>query len=149
MDEKILYVKWDTGYLNIDMEQFFPVNLAKFKKLLKIIDETRFSSNDCEQPDRLREELKLFFQEKIPACTATAKVKANEYADLKQKVHDTERLIHERKKPNGVPLTRPEYEVAQEDLRKYRNSAAIALSEYKINSQNVKRFERLLQELTK
>ena len=35
MDEKILYVKWDTGYLNIDMEQFFPVNLAKFKKTVE------------------------------------------------------------------------------------------------------------------
>lgn len=34
----VLHIKWDTGYMNINCEAFFPTSQVKLKKLLKIID---------------------------------------------------------------------------------------------------------------
>lgn len=32
-----LYIKWETGYMNIHMDFFFPCSQQRFKKLLKVI----------------------------------------------------------------------------------------------------------------
>ncbi len=32
-----LYIEWETGHMNIHMDFFFPCNIQRFKKLLKII----------------------------------------------------------------------------------------------------------------
>ena len=32
-----LYIKWETGYMNIHMDFFFPCSQQRFKKLLRVI----------------------------------------------------------------------------------------------------------------
>lgn len=32
-----LYIKWETGYMNIHMDFFFRVHNSRFKKLLKVV----------------------------------------------------------------------------------------------------------------
>ena len=141
--ENIMYVKWDTGHMTINLDVFFPVNLAKFKKLLKVI------ALDWENCDRLTEDLKVYFQNQVVECNETAKQSARDYSNLRQKVSDLEIMVKTRKKPVGVSLTQPELEKAREDLSRCRKQTADALSNYKQNTANVKKFQRLLEELTR
>lgn len=141
--ENIMYIKWDTGHMTINLDVFFPVNLAKFKKLLKVI------TLDWENCDRLTEDLKVYFQNQIVECNETAKQSARDYSNLRQKVSDLEIMVKTRKKPVGVSLTQPELEKAREDLSRCRKQTADALSSYKQNTANVKKFQRLLEELNR
>lgn len=59
MDEGILSIRWETGSMDICMEAFFPCDMARFRKLLKVID------LDWVHCDTLKETLKVYFQEKI------------------------------------------------------------------------------------
>ena len=138
-----MYVKWDTGHMTINLDVFFPVNLAKFKKLLKVI------ALDWENCDRLTEDLKVYFQNQVVECNETAKQSARDYSNLRQKVSDLEIMVKTRKKPVGVSLTQPELEKAREDLSRCRKQTADALSKYKHNTANVKKFQRLLEELNR
>ena len=138
-----MYVKWDTGHMTINLDVFFPVNLAKFKKLLKVI------ALDWENCDRLTEDLKDYFQNQVVECNETAKQSARDYSNLRQKVSDLEIMVKTRKKPVGVSLTQPELEKAREDLSRCRKQTADALSNYKQNTANVKKFQRLLEELNR
>lgn len=138
-----MYVKWDTGHMTINLDVFFPVNLAKFKKLLKVI------ALDWENCDRLTEDLKVYFQNQVVECNETAKQSARDYSNLRQKVSDLEIMVKTRKKPVGVSLTQPELEKAREDLSRCRKQTADALSSYKQNTANVKKFQRLLEELNR
>ena len=65
--ENIMYIKWDTGHMNIVLQNFFPCSVAKFKKLLKVI------ALDWENCDKLTEELKVYFQNQVVECGETAK----------------------------------------------------------------------------
>ena len=138
-----MYVKWDTGHMTINLDVFFPVNLAKFKKLLKVI------ALDWENCDRLTEDLKVYFQNQVVECNETAKQSARDYSNLRQKVSDLEIMVKTRKKPVGVSLTQPELEKAREDLSRCRKQTADALSNYKQNPSNLKKFQRLLEELNR
>lgn len=141
--ENIMYVKWDTGHMNIVLQNFFPCSVAKFKKLLKVI------ALDWENCDRLIEDLKVYFQNQITVCGETAKQSAQDYSRLKTQVSDLEVMVKTRKKPVGVYLTQPELEKAREDLSRCRKQTADALSSYKKNTANVKKFQRLLEELNR
>lgn len=141
--ENIMYVKWDTGHMNIVLQNFFPCSVAKFKKLLKVI------TLDWENCDRLTEDLKVYFQNQVVECNETAKQSARDYSNLRQKVSDLEIMVKTRKKPVGVSLTQPELEKARGDLSRCRKQSADALSNYKQNTANVKKFQRLLEELNR
>lgn len=139
----IMYVKWDTGHMNIVLRKFFPCSVAKFKKLLKVI------ALDWENCDRLIEDLKVYFQNQIVECGETAKQSARDYGHLKTQVSDLEIMVKTRKKPVGVYLTKAELEKAQKDLSRCRKQTADALSSYKQNTANVKKFQRLLEEFNR
>ena len=138
-----MYVKWDTGHMTINLDVFFPVNLAKFKKLLKVI------ALDWENCDKLTEDLKVYFQNQVVECGETAKQSARDYSNLRTQVSELEIMVKTRKKPVGVSLTQPELEKAREDLSRCRKQTADALSNYKQNTANVKKFQRLLEELNR
>lgn len=53
-----LYIEWETGHMNIHMDFFFPCNIQRFKKLLKIIE------LDWQHEEELKEKLKVHFQKK-------------------------------------------------------------------------------------
>ena len=141
--ENIMYIKWDPGHMNIVWRNFFPCSVAKFMKLLKVI------ALDWENCDRLTEDLKVYFQNQVVECNETAKQSARDYSNLRQKVSDLEIMVKTRKKPVGVSLTQPELEKAREDLSRCRKQTADALSSYKKNTANVKKFQRLLEELNR
>ena len=54
-----LYIKWETGYMNIHMDFFFPCSQQRFKKLLRVI------ALDWQHEDELKETLKIYFQNRI------------------------------------------------------------------------------------
>ena len=59
MNSETLYIKWDTGEMEIVLENFFPTTKKRFNKLLKII---RF---DWQNQDEIIEFLKVYFQNSI------------------------------------------------------------------------------------
>lgn len=137
--DNIMYIKWDTGHMDIVLQNFFPCSVAKFKKLLKVI------ALDWENCDRLMEDLKVYFQNQVVECTETAKQSGRDYSNLRQKVSDLEIMVKSRKKPVGVSLTQPELEKARENLSRCRKQTADALSSYKQNTANVKNFNDCLK----
>lgn len=91
MDDGVLSIRWDTGYMNIVKDSFFPCSVDRFKKLLKVID------LDWKHDDSLKEELKVYFQERISANekylkTAGKKNEADQKA-AKREIQRFERLL--------------------------------------------------------
>lgn len=135
----VLYIKYDTGYMNIVMDAFFPCGTAKFKKLLKVID------LDWQHKEELIETLKNYFQNQIPLCQAAQKDFAKSYADAIQLRNDTQQKIESRKQPNGVPLTKNDIEHEKILLQQYKKEVANSLSEYKRKKKAVEQYKRLLE----
>ena len=68
-----LYIKWETGYMNIHMDFFFPCSQQRFKKLLKVI------ALDWQHEDELKETLKVYFQKlKVRLNVHTKRTFSNE-----------------------------------------------------------------------
>ena len=86
-----LYIKWETGYMNIHMDFFFPCSQQRFKKLLKVI------ALDWQHEDELKETLKVYFQNRIADLVELRKENGKKYFDFKQKAADTQRMIQSRK----------------------------------------------------
>ena len=78
MDEGILSIRWKTGSMDIRMEAFFPCDMARFRKLLKVID------LDWEHCDTLKDTLKVYFQQQIPALKEQRKQLAVDLSHAKQ-----------------------------------------------------------------
>lgn len=135
----VLYIKWDTGYMNIVMDAFFPCSMAKFKKLLKVID------LDWQHKEELIETLKNYFQNQIPLCQVAQKDFAKKYVDAIQLRNDTQRKIESRKQPNGVPLTKNDMEHEKILLQQYKKEVANSLSEYKRKKKAIEQYKRLLE----
>lgn len=108
-----LYIEWETGHMNIHMDFFFPCNIQRFKKLLKIIE------LDWQHEEELKEKLKVHFQNRISALVNLWKENSRKYYDFKQKAADTTSLIASRKHPNGLPVSKDELKQAKTDLKEY------------------------------
>lgn len=122
-----LYIKWETGYMNIHMDFFFPCSQQRFKKLLKVI------ALDWQHEDELKETLKVYFQNRIADLVELRKENGKKYFDFKQKAADTQRMIQSRKHPNGVSLSKEELKQARADLQEYTFSYKKALSDANSN----------------
>lgn len=122
-----LYIKWETGYMNIHMGFFFPCSQQRFKKLLKVI------ALDWQHEDELKETLKVYFQNRIADLVELRKENGKKYFDFKQKAADTQRMIQSRKHPNGVSLSKEELKQARVDLQEYTFSYKKALSDANSN----------------
>lgn len=134
-----LYIKWETGYMNIHMDFFFPCSQQRFKKLLKVI------ALDWQHEDELKETLKVYFQNRIADLVELRKENGKKYFDFKQKAADTQRMIQSRKHPNGVSLSKEELKQAREDLKKYTSSYKKALSDANSNLKFKERIEKHLE----
>lgn len=143
MDEGILSIRWDTGSMDIRMEAFFPCEMARFKKLLKVID------LDYAHSDSLKDILKVYFQQQIPALKEQRVQFANELVHAKTVVGDLETMVKTRKKPVGVYLTKPELQQAREDLKAAKERRWKAERAYKTATANIPKFEKLLETLNK
>lgn len=134
-----LYIKWETGYMNIHMDFFFPCSQQRFKKLLKVI------ALDWQHEDELKETLKVYFQNRIADLVELRKENGKKYFDFKQKAADTQRMIQSRKHPNGVSLSKEELEQARADLKEYTFSYKKALSDANRNLKFKERIEKHLE----
>lgn len=140
MMEQILYIKWETGYMNINMDRFFPCTKAKFNKLLKIIE------LDWQHRDELRETLKVYFQERIPNLPKEAEELRNKAATYRMKAADLKEQIKadrkERKKKGLAPdpFSRLEAEYESNIVQ-----AQTAEREAKYLQQSKARFEEYLK----
>lgn len=134
-----LYIKWETGYMNIHMDFFFPCSQQRFKKLLKVI------ALDWQHEDELRETLKVYFQNRISDLVELRKENGKKYFDFKQKAADTQRMIQSRKHPNGVSLSKEELKQARADLKDIQSAAKQALSDANSNLKFKNWFEKQLE----
>lgn len=134
-----LYIKWETGYMNIHMDFFFPCSQQRFKKLLKVI------ALDWRHEDELKETLKVYFQNRIADLVELRKENGKKYFDFKQKAADTQRMIQSRKHPNGVSLSKEELKQARADLKEYTSSYKKALSDANSNLKFKNWFEKQLE----
>lgn len=134
-----LYIKWETGYMNIHMDFFFPCSQQRFKKLLKVI------ALDWQHEDELKETLKVYFQNRIADLVELRKENGKKYFDFKQKAADTQRMIQSRKHPNGVPLSKEELKQARADLQEYTFSYKKALSDANSNLKFKEKIEKHLE----
>lgn len=135
-----LYIEWETGHMNIHMDFFFPCNIQRFKKLLKIIELDW-------QHEELKEKLKVYFQNRIPALVNLWKENSRKYYDFKQKAADTTSLIESRKHPNGLPVSKDELKQAKTDLKEYTAAYKKALADAKRNKRFKEQFEKYLESL--
>lgn len=134
-----LYIKWETGYMNIHMDFFFPCSQQRFKKLLKVI------ALDWQHEDELKETLKVYFQNRISDLVELRKENGKKYFDFKQKAADTQRMIQSRKHPNGVSLSKEELKQARADLQEYTFSYKKALSDANSNLKFKEKIEKHLE----
>ncbi len=134
-----LYIKWETGYMNIHMDFFFPCSQQRFKKLLKVI------ALDWQHEDELKEALKVYFQNRISDLVELRKENGKKYFDFKQKAADTQRMIQSRKHPNGVSLSKEELKQARADLKDIQSAAKQALSDANSNLKFKNWFEKQLE----
>ena len=134
-----LYIKWETGYMNIHMDFFFPCSQQRFKKLLKVI------TLDWQHEDELKETLKVYFQNRISDLVELRKENGKKYFDFKQKAADTQRMIQSRKHPNGVSLSKEELKQARADLKDIQSAAKQALSDANSNLKFKNWFEKQLE----
>lgn len=134
-----LYIKWETGYMNIHMDFFFPCSQQRFKKLLKVI------ALDWQHEDELKETLKVYFQNRISDLVELQKENGKKYFDFKQKAADTQRMIQSRKHPNGVSLSKEELKQARADLKDIQSAAKQALSDANSNLKFKNWFEKQLE----
>lgn len=136
-----LYIEWETGHMNIHMDFFFPCNIQRFKKLLKIIE------LDWQHEEELKEKLKVHFQNRISALVDLWKENSRKYYDFKQKAADTTSLIESRKHPNGLPVSKDELKQAKIDLKEYTAAYKKALADVKRNKRFKEQFEKYLESL--
>ena len=136
-----LYIEWETGHMNIHMDFFFPCNIQRFKKLLKII------KLDWQHEEELKEKLKVHFQNRISALVDLWKENSRKYYDFKQKAADTTSLIESRKHPNGLPVSKDELKQAKIDLKEYTAEYKKALADVKRNKRFKEQFEKYLESL--
>lgn len=134
-----LYIKWETGYMNIHIDFFFPCSQQRFKKLLKVI------ALDWQHEDELKETLKVYFQNRISDLVELRKENGKKYFDFKQKAADTQRMIQSRKHPNGVSLSKEELKQARADLKDIQSAAKQALSDANSNLKFKNWFEKQLE----
>lgn len=134
-----LYIKWETGYMNIHMDFFFPCSQQRFKKLLKVI------ALDWQHEDELKETLKVYFQNRIADLVELRKENGKKYFDFKQKATDIQRMIQSRKHPNGVSLSKEELKQARVDLQEYTFSYKKALSDANSNLKFKEKIEKHLE----
>lgn len=134
-----LYIKWETGYMNIHMDFFFPCSQQRFKKLLKVI------ALDWQHEDELKETLKVYFQNRISDLVELRKENGKKYFDFKQKAADMQRMIQSRKHPNGVSLSKEELKQARADLKDIQSAAKQALSDANSNLKFKNWFEKQLE----
>lgn len=129
-----LYISWDffdmksfsnkKGNMLIHLDKFSPCSLENFKRVLKVVE---MDSRDKE----LKEELKVYFQDRIFALKASI-------ADSEKAAAALAKKVETGKYQNGVMI--PKYK-----MKEYSRQYQEIFSDIKKNTRQLKQFERYLQ----
>lgn len=134
-----LYIKWETGYMNIHMDFFFPCSQQRFKKLLKVI------ALDWQHEDELKETLKVYFQNRIADLVELRKENGKKHFDLKEQIVEKQRIINSRTRTNGSKMTKEELDQLRLELKDIQGAAKQALSDANSNLKFKNWFEKQLE----
>lgn len=134
-----LKIKYDNGQMTIHMDAFFPTSQVRLKKLLKVID------LDFSHRDEHINTLSDYFNEKVETLEARRVASEKKYLDYKQKSSDQETMVKDKKKPNGVKLSKEELEKAKEDLKHYKAVSSGSLSEHNRCERQKNQFKKHLK----
>lgn len=135
----ILNVTWDQGQMQIIPDKFFPCSKKELKKLLSI------TSLDWEHEKEIKENLRVYFQEKKVEHEAAKKESARQHLEYRQKEADAKEIVTTKKHPNGVPLSKDELKEEKKKLKEYKMYAGIHLSNYKKHEKEEKQFSEYLK----
>lgn len=135
----ILNIIWDQGQMKIILDKFFPCSKKELKKLIAVI------SIDWEHEKEIKENLKVYFQEKKVEHEAVKKENARWHLEYKQKETDTKEIVETRKRPNGMSLSKDELKEEKERLAFYKTIAKNYLSQYKQHEKEEKQFSEYLK----
>lgn len=134
-----LYIKWETGYMNIHMDFFFPCSQYRFKKLLKVI------ALDWQHEDELKETLKVYFQNRIADLVELRKENGKKHFDLKKQIAEKQRIINSRTRTDGSKMTKEELDQLRLELKNIQGAAKQALSDANSNLKFKNWFEKQLE----
>lgn len=81
---EFINIMYPGGYMNINLEAFFPATQSNFKKLLKVID------MDWQNKDTHIGCIRIWINDEIKLCEEMAKSYANRYVDIKPEVREAE-----------------------------------------------------------
>lgn len=135
-----LHILTESGYMDINIDEFFPCTKESFRKVFKIIH-----SNWKNDVNELIELLKVNFQKRLVEEKDLKESYGKKYVDAMQKKTNLERRIKEKKRTDGSTLTKDELEVMREEKRHAAVSAQSNLSLHNRHTSRLKRLEINLQ----
>lgn len=136
----VLHIMTENGYMNLDIDEFFPCDMKSFRKVFKII-RSCWKNN----VDELIETLNVNFQNRLVEEKDLKESYGKKYVDAMQKKTNLERRIKEKKRTDGSTLTKDELEVMREEKRHAAVSAQSNLSLHNRHTSRLKRLEINLQ----
>lgn len=136
--QEYIFIKFERSGMEIYINEFFPCNQTKFKKLFKVVREFAWLNNVQE----IVAQLELNFRRRIEEAEDRCKNQGRKYLEAMQEYNDFNRMIQSRKHPNGVPLKKEELKEVKEKLQAAKRRAAVHKGNFKKNI-------RLAEELKK
>lgn len=117
-DDKSIMIRWGTGSMIINLQEFFPTSAARINQLLKII------GLDWQNGQQLIVDILEYLREAVvnykDMKSSVALVWSNEH----QAACDYTSMVNSRKKPSGVMLTKDELEEARSNRDYYKKQAS-------------------------
>lgn len=117
-------IRWETGYMTINPDAFFPTSTARIRKLLRVV------ALDFEHQDVIRMQLAGACESRAQKILDGRKSLANEAVNHHQKAADLEPQI-ETAKRSGAPFRKNfrkkkrEFEAAEATAEKLRQNAEV------------------------
>lgn len=120
-----LFIKWDTGNMEINCENFFPSTQNKLNVLLKTIN------LDWEHKEEILHQI-LTFLKGLEQKTEQRKQKIKKSFNIEyQKMCDLQHLIADCKRPNGLPVTKDELKQTKSDLKEQKKLVSELQQQFK------------------
>ena len=105
----MMLIEYDNGYMNLNLDAFFPTNSARIRKLIK-----QFFRIGWEDTSYYFDECIAHIEKRIPRHDKNMKQLITAIVSLRTEKSEVEECIKTKKKSNGVLLTR-------EELKEYKS----------------------------
>ena len=121
----VLHIMTENGYMDLNIDEFFPCDMKSFRKVFKII-------RSCWKNDIIEiiETLNVNFQNRLTKEKDLKESYGKKYVEAMQKKTDLARMIKEKKRPDGSTLNKDELEVLREEKRRASISAQSNLNSH-------------------